>query len=176
MAKRMIVAGLALSVVVAGAALARVEHAVVARSGSVLSASAGKELRSSVGLPIATATLRPAAGQGGREYPDGQGRSVQPGAGDAPVAGLRPSFPNPFNPETTITYAVGEPARVFLGVYDVSGKLVRTLVDDVRDPGRIHEARWNGKNDTGDGLPSGVYFLRITTDSLTATEKVVLLK
>ena len=80
------------------------------------------------------------------------------------------NFPNPFNPVTTIGYALATPARVTIKVYDVSGREVRTLVDADLEPGRYRETL------NAAGLAGGVYFARMTADDYTETKKLVLLK
>jgi hypothetical protein len=96
--------------------------------------------------------------------------------------GLGQNFPNPFNPETQIPYTVGGAAtgaaavRVTLRVYDVAGRLVATLVDDVKSPGAYH-ARWNGMNGTGAAASSGIYFYRLSVENQAPiTRKLLLLK
>jgi hypothetical protein len=101
------------------------------------------------------------------------------GAGEAVVgvSRLEQNAPNPFNPTTTIAYSVarGE-ARVNLSVYDISGRLVATVVDGVSGPGE-HVARWSGLDRAGRPVASGVYFMRLTIDGSTAdSKKMVLLK
>lgn len=88
---------------------------------------------------------------------------------------LDPNFPNPFNPSTSIRFEVASPGPVTLRVYDVAGRLVRTLVDRSLPAGR-HEARWDGTN--ADGLPaaSGVYFCRLETTASAGTRRMVLLR
>ena len=80
------------------------------------------------------------------------------------------NFPNPFNPVTTIGYALATPAHVTIKVYDVSGREVRTLVDADMEPGRYRETL------DAAGLAGGVYFARMTADDYTETKKLVLLK
>ncbi len=89
---------------------------------------------------------------------------------------LAQNEPNPFNPTTTIRYALSIPGRVSLRIYDVNGALVRTLVDDSRKSVGSAQAVWDGRDDRGVPVASGVYFYRIATPSLTATKKMVLLK
>jgi photosystem II stability/assembly factor-like uncharacterized protein len=81
-----------------------------------------------------------------------------------------PNYPNPFRTETTLRFALPERARVEMSVYDVSGRLVRRLVDDAREPG-IHEIRWDAS-----GLATGPYFIRLNTGAFTKTRRVLLLK
>ena len=69
--------------------------------------------------------------------------------------------PNPFNPETIITYSLATPGHVAIRIYDVAGRLVRTLVDRVEAAG-VQSARWEGRSDIGGQAASGVYFYRIT--------------
>lgn len=83
--------------------------------------------------------------------------------------------PNPFNPVTTIDYSVAVPGRVALRVYDVAGRLVRTLIDSELEPGEF-EAPWDGTTVEGLRAASGVYFVRMESDGFTASEKLVLLK
>lgn len=86
------------------------------------------------------------------------------------------NFPNPFNPNTTIHVALPEATIVSLQVYDVNGALVRTLVRDAMKPEGVFEVEWNGRNDAGKPVSSGVYFYRLTTGKETLTRKAVLLK
>ncbi len=99
---------------------------------------------------------------------------------DSPVSVTRvtldQNYPNPFNPTTTIEFAVhAGGARVELGVYHVAGELVRTLVEG-EVPGGRHTLVWNGHDDAGRQVSSGVYFVRLECDGRTETRKVALLK
>jgi hypothetical protein len=90
---------------------------------------------------------------------------------------LGDAYPNPFNPTTTIKYEIKEQAQVTLKVYNVAGQLVRTLVDDVQTPkegGFTKE--WNGLNNQGQPVSSGVYFYKLVTKNFSQTKKMVLLK
>ena len=88
---------------------------------------------------------------------------------------LRPNFPNPFNPQTTIAYSVPRAGRVTLQVFDVAGRLVATLFDGDRAAGR-HTASWGGRDAAGVAVGSGVYFVRLEAGGVVRTQKVVLLK
>ncbi|MCH7549036.1 MAG: T9SS type A sorting domain-containing protein, partial [Candidatus Krumholzibacteriota bacterium] len=88
---------------------------------------------------------------------------------------LRQNYPNPFNPVTTIEYSLGERSHVTLRIYNVAGQLVRTLIDDVR-VAALHTATWDGQNDAGQGVASGVYFYRLQSAGFVQTKKMVLLK
>ncbi len=83
---------------------------------------------------------------------------------------LEQNHPNPFNPVTTIKFAVPERARVEVKVYDVAGREVKTLVDRDMEPGH-HAAVLDAS-----GLPSGVYFARMVAGRYVETRKMVLLK
>ena len=97
---------------------------------------------------------------------------------DIPVthATLFQNFPNPFNPTTTIRYRIqGSGSAVTLGVYDVGGRLIRTLVNEHQTPG-IKSVTWDGRADNGAKVSSGVYFYQITTPGLREARKMILLK
>jgi len=89
---------------------------------------------------------------------------------------LDQNVPNPFNPTTTIRYEVKESGLVSLRIYNVAGQLVKTLVDGHRNAGQLYEATWNGLNDSGQPVSSGVYFYKLVARSFTQTRKMVLLK
>jgi len=92
---------------------------------------------------------------------------------------LAQNYPNPFNPSTTISYDIPdskvEGVRVELKVYNLRGQLVKSLVDEVKQPGQF-VVQWNGRNEDGEVTASGVYFYRIKAGDFTATRKMVLLK
>jgi hypothetical protein len=87
--------------------------------------------------------------------------------------------PNPFNPATTVEYTVAAPGRVKIRVFDVAGRVVRTLVDSDVAAGRRAVA-WQGDTDTGQRAASGVYFIRMEAEgqhtSYREARKLVLLK
>jgi hypothetical protein len=83
--------------------------------------------------------------------------------------------PNPFNPVTTIRFALPAAGHVTLRVYDPAGRLVRTLIDG-RLEGGWREIAWNGRDDTGRSVASGVYFCRLATDRSTSAVKMILLR
>ena len=93
---------------------------------------------------------------------------------------LLTNYPNPFNPETWIPYQLSEPAEVTLRIYAVSGTLVRTLNLGHQPAGIYHQrsraAYWNGKNELGESVASGVYFYTLTADDFTATRKMLIMK
>ena len=93
----------------------------------------------------------------------------------APQILLFQNAPNPFNPRTTIRYRVGAPGRVILGVFDVRGRLVVRLVDALRHVGE-HTVVWDGKNDAGKRVGSGVYWGQMKTGAFVSNKKIAVLK
>ena len=91
------------------------------------------------------------------------------------VTMLEQNMPNPFNPATVIRFSILQPGRVVLRVYDVAGRPVRTLVDDVRGTD-WYEVRWDGRDDYGHGVPSGVYLYKLTAPWYAETKKMLLIK
>jgi len=85
------------------------------------------------------------------------------------------NYPNPFNPETNIEYQVKSSARVSITIYDVQGKRVKMLADDFRQPGS-YNIKWNGINESGTQVPSGVYFIRISAGNETLNHRIIMMK
>ena len=83
---------------------------------------------------------------------------------------LNPAFPNPFNPSTQISYFVPKESMIDISVYDISGRLIETLVNELKNYGP-HSIMWNASSQA-----SGVYFVRIKTDGFTNAQKVILTK
>ncbi len=106
-------------------------------------------------------------------------RSVSTAVGDVPSVSvqLEQNVPNPFNPSTRITYVVQSPTavNVNLDVFDVRGRLVRQLVHDRASTGQVVVA-WDGRDDDGGEVSSGVYFYRLVAGSTTITRRMTLLK
>lgn len=100
-----------------------------------------------------------------------------PGTVAAPeVAGAAVDFrvaPNPFEVRTTLQFDTPVPARIRVTVHDVGGRRIRALADGERLAGR-HTVEWNGRDDFGDEVGSGIYFVRLETDGGAVTRKVVL--
>ena len=88
---------------------------------------------------------------------------------------LGQNHPNPFNPTTTIPFLIPEMGRVQLNIYDVRGSLVKTLFDGVL-PAGFRQLTWDGTDNRGNGVGSGVYFYRMTTGKRTLTKRMTLLK
>jgi hypothetical protein len=96
---------------------------------------------------------------------------------DAPifVYALKQNAPNPFTRETGISYSLAAEGRVSVAVYDVAGRRVRTLVDEVMPAGE-HSAAWNGRDESGAGVASGIYFVRFQSSGYEFWRKAVLLR
>ena len=94
--------------------------------------------------------------------------------------GLLANYPNPFNPETWIPYQLAEPAVVRITLYSTDGKRVRVLDLGALPAGVYHSksraAYWDGRNDLGERVASGVYFYRLTAGDFTATRKMTIQK
>ena len=88
---------------------------------------------------------------------------------------LHQNYPNPFNPHTTIRFDTAQDGPVEIGVYNVTGQLVRQLVSGNR-PAGSYEMSWNGHNDKGAAVPSGIYFCRMTAGQFTEIKKMALIK
>ena len=93
---------------------------------------------------------------------------------------LLANFPNPFNPETWIPYQLAKPAEVTITIYAIDGQVVRQLVLGHQTEGmyqsRSRAAYWDGKNEFGEPVASGVYFYRLTAGDFTATRKMLIRK
>ena len=95
---------------------------------------------------------------------------------------LAQNYPNPFNPSTTIPFqagsrkpGAGSPIQTTLKIYNILGQLVRTLVDEEKAPGN-YKIIWDGKDNAGKEVGSGIYFYQLKTEEYTATKKMVLLR
>ncbi|MDP6611099.1 MAG: lamin tail domain-containing protein [Candidatus Marinimicrobia bacterium] len=96
-------------------------------------------------------------------------------AGVAREFALYPNYPNPFNPETRIRFQLAENSNVRLMIYDVLGRKVRTLVSERMDAGH-HVLNWNGLNDAGADVASGMYVYRIKAGDFIAHRKMLLVR
>ncbi len=111
----------------------------------------------------------------------GGGASLETDAIEIPVARSRlyQNHPNPFNPSTTISFTVpgdsGTKRNASLNIYDIRGALVKTLLNEPIAGGR-HEVAWNGTNNRGERVASGVYFTRLISGGYTSVIKMILLR
>jgi len=88
---------------------------------------------------------------------------------------MQQNYPNPFNSETSIKFGIPEDSRVSLKIFDINGQLVRDLCEKEFESG-YHRIPWNGTNDRGALMPSGVYFCKITSDNYCEIKKMVLIR
>ena len=93
---------------------------------------------------------------------------------------LHRNYPNPFNPETWIPYQLAAPAEVALTIYDMNGGLVRHIALGHQSAG-VYQSRsravyWDGRNQFGESIASGLYFYTLTAGDFTATRRMVILK
>ncbi len=88
---------------------------------------------------------------------------------------LHQNYPNPFNPETRIQFDLKATAKVELAIYDLTGKRVRTLISETMSAGR-YSVSWDGRNEQGKLMPSGIYFYRLKTGDQIQTRRMVFLQ
>ncbi|MFH0931466.1 MAG: FlgD immunoglobulin-like domain containing protein, partial [Candidatus Zixiibacteriota bacterium] len=95
---------------------------------------------------------------------------------------LELNYPNPFNPSTTIPFSLkvqgskfNGPIHTTLKIYNILGQLVKTLVDEEKTPGR-YTIIWDGKDNSGKEVASGIYFYQLRTKDYNTTRKMVLLR
>ncbi len=98
-------------------------------------------------------------------------------SGDALPTGFQmaQTSPNPFNPSTTIAFALPEDREIVLAIYNLQGQLVKTLVSGAMQAGN-HEVVWDGRDSRGINVATGVYLYRIKADDFSATKKLLLTK
>lgn len=96
---------------------------------------------------------------------------------DSPAAQVRllQNYPNPFNPSTTIAFELAETGHTSLGIYNMRGQLVRTLINEHLISGR-HSSVWDGKDSSGHDVSSGIYFYRLKSGRLSSSKKMILMK
>ncbi len=102
---------------------------------------------------------------------DEEGENDMPGFSNS----LEQNYPNPFNGTTTIAYSVADKSHIDLRIFDTSGRLVKVLENRVREAGR-YEVIWNGKDESGRPVTSGVYFCRIDLDKFSQSRKIIYLR
>jgi len=91
------------------------------------------------------------------------------------VTKLNQNYPNPFNPTTTINYSLKENSKISLNIYNIKGQKVKQLVSDYLSVGQ-HSVVWNGKDDNGKSVSSGIYFYKLKTGNYEETKRMVLIK
>jgi len=86
---------------------------------------------------------------------------------------LSPNYPNPFNPSTTLLFTLPESGQVLMTVYDLQGREITRLLEGNMDSG-AHSVQWNGRNEAGNQVSSGIYLVRLVAGTRQITQKVVL--
>jgi len=92
-----------------------------------------------------------------------------------PEVFLHQNYPNPFNPTTTINYSLKENSKVSLNIYNIKGQKVKQLVRNQLSAGQ-HSVVWNGKDDNGKSVSSGIYFYKLKAGNFEKTKKMILMK
>ncbi|MBS3768156.1 MAG: T9SS type A sorting domain-containing protein [Candidatus Cloacimonetes bacterium] len=88
---------------------------------------------------------------------------------------LENNYPNPFKPQTTISFSLVQPSKVSIEIYNLKGQLVKTLADGEFGAAR-HSFVWNGTDNSGKRVSDGVYFYKMQTPKFSSTKKMILLK
>ena len=88
---------------------------------------------------------------------------------------LLPAYPNPLGSGTTIPFVLARPARVRLAIFDAAGRTVARIADDILEPGD-HHAFWNGRDESGDPVSAGAYFVRMETGRAEASGKLIVVR
>ncbi len=88
---------------------------------------------------------------------------------------LMQNYPNPFNPSTSIVFSLPETGHISLNIYDISGRLVSTLVNGTLDNG-VHNVMWNGADMNGELVSAGVYIYALESADMVMTKKMILMK
>ena len=105
----------------------------------------------------------------------GQPTSVASGSVQPQKLALFQNYPNPFNPETQIRFDLPTAGPVQLRIYDMLGRVVRTLVNQRLQAG-VHVMRWDGRDQNGRPVASGIYFYELITPSQTLSRKMILMQ
>jgi flagellar hook assembly protein FlgD len=88
---------------------------------------------------------------------------------------LEQNYPNPFNPTTTISFKIPQKSKVLLEIFDIFGKRIKTLIDDELKTG-TYKVEWNGRDEKGNPLSSGIYIYRLSAGKVFLTKKMTLIK
>jgi hypothetical protein len=91
------------------------------------------------------------------------------------VYSLKNCYPDPFNKSTIINYSIQKAGNVSLRIFDISGRIVRTLVNEYQNPG-VYQVKWNGKGNNNQRVASGIYFYRLESGKYISSKKVVYVK
>ena len=101
---------------------------------------------------------------------------VDIGDGNIPlITALGKNYPNPFNPETTINFALHEPAFTRIEIFNIKGQKIKTLINESLEA-RNYQIIWNGTDDSESSVASGIYLYRMSADKFSDTRKMLLVK
>jgi hypothetical protein len=103
------------------------------------------------------------------------GVSERPAVPDPPGVFLEMPFPNPLHGSVTISYSIEKSGMTNLQIYNLSGKLVRTLVEQMMKPDH-YSFIWDGRDERGEKLASGIFFVQLKSQNISRSRKIVLLK
>ena len=154
----------------------KVKTAVISSAGSPAS-GAGVRINSTLGQPspIGIGTGTGTALYGGFWKSGWLAIITDSDLPDAVRNELFQNYPNPFNPTTTIKYSISQASSVRLVVYNVAGQRIRTLVNETKPAGTYSEI-WDGKNDGGRSVATGIYFYRFIAGNYSEVKKMILLR
>ncbi len=106
--------------------------------------------------------------------PEGNGNTGTPASPDD--YGLKQNFPNPFNPDTRISFALVENSPVRLTIYNLKGEKIRTVFEGYVEADMVQSAYWDGKDENGKTVATGVYLYRLKTNSTSYSKRMLLMK
>ena len=95
--------------------------------------------------------------------------------GNPAIYELHNNYPNPFNPETNIQFTLPQPSNVKIDVYNIAGELITSLANNDFNIG-THSVKWNGKDNSGNSVSSGIYLYRMTANDFSESRRMLLLK
>lgn len=95
--------------------------------------------------------------------------------GETYVYSLATAVPTPFTKSTMISYSIAKPGHVSLKVYDISGRLVRVLVDEKKNTG-VYSTVWNGYDDSNNEVAPGIYFTEFTSREFSSVKKIIFVR
>ena len=88
---------------------------------------------------------------------------------------LNAPYPNPFNPEISISYDIAKASNVQVTIYNARGQKIRSLLDTTKNPG-MYRLIWDGKTDAGTTVTTGVYYIKMQADGYKTTKKIMMVK
>lgn len=145
-------------------------HPAVENTRVALYALAGRTITDEYGQPVDQLQVNTTFAHEGNREPAARTESNGP-----KIYALEVNYPNPFNTSTRIAYSLAEAGPIRVDVYNILGRRIRTLVDEVKPAGR-HEVLWDGTDDQGAPVASGIFFYKIEAGQFVETRKMVLMK